>query len=79
MDLACADQFHPFVIDQQHFKYQVNTSAFLKELEFSIKLSGVTANCSTVECQAQKKNNNINNKQRKRIKRTLFFYKSTQL
>ena len=65
MDSACADQFRSFVIDQQYFKYEANTSAFLKDLEFSIKLSGVTANCSTLECQGQKKNNN---KQTKRTK-----------
>ena len=28
---------------------------FFKDLEFSIKLSGVRANCSTLECQGQKK------------------------
>ena len=39
MDSACADQFRSFVIDQQHFKYEANTSAFLKDLEFSIKVS----------------------------------------
>ena len=38
MDSACADQFRSFVIDQQHFKYEANTSAFLKDLKFSIKL-----------------------------------------
>ena len=32
MDSACADQFRSFVIDQQHFKYEANTSAFLKDL-----------------------------------------------
>ena len=65
MDSACADQFRSFVIDQQHFKYEANTSAFFKDLNFSIKLSGVRANCSTLECQGKKKNNNnnINNKQ----------------
>ena len=63
MDSACADQFRSFVIDQQYFKYEANTSAFLKDLEFSIKLSSVRANCSTLECQG-KKNNNNNNKQK---------------
>ena len=29
MDSACADQFQSFVIDQQHFKSEANTSAFL--------------------------------------------------
>ena len=58
MDSACADQFRSFVIDQQYFKYEANTSAFLKALEFSIKLSAVWANCPTLECQGQKKNNN---------------------
>ena len=55
MDSVCADQFRSFVIDQQHFKYEANTSAFLKDLEFSIKLSSVKANCSTLECQGKKK------------------------
>ena len=55
MDSACADQFQSFLIDQQHFKYEANTSAFLKDLKFSIKLSGVRANCSTLECQGKKK------------------------
>ena len=55
MDSACADQFRSFVIDQQYFKYEANTSAFLKDLEFPIKLSGVRANCSTLECQGKKK------------------------
>ena len=50
MDSACSDQFRSFVIDQKHFKYEANTSAFLKDLKFSIKLSGVRA-CSTLECQ----------------------------
>ena len=53
-------QFQSFVIDQQHFKYEANTSAFLKDLRFSIKLSGVRANCSTLACQGKKKNNNNN-------------------
>ena len=53
-DSACADQFQSFAIDQQHFKYKANTSAFLKDLQFSIKLSGVTAISSTLECQGKK-------------------------
>ena len=55
MESACADQFRSFVIDQQHFIYEANTSAFFKDLNFSIKLSGVRANCSTLECQGKKK------------------------
>ena len=55
MDSACADQFRSFVTDQQYLKYEANTSVFLKDLEFSIKLSGVRANCSTLECQGKKK------------------------
>ena len=39
MDSACVDQFQSFAIDQQYFKYEANTSAFLKNLEFSIRLS----------------------------------------
>ena len=66
MDSACADQFRSFVIDQQHFKYEaINTSAFFfKDLDFSTKLSGVRAICSTLECQGKKKKTttNINNK-----------------
>ena len=71
MDSACADQFRSFVIDQQHFKYEANTSAFLKDLEFSIKVSAVTANCSTLECQGKKKNNN-NKQTNKKNKMNLF-------
>ena len=71
MDTACADQFRSFVIDQQHFKYEENTSAFFKDLNFSIKLSGVRANCSTLECQGKKKNNN--NKQTNIKKKMIFF------
>ena len=53
---ARMDQFRSFVIDQQHFKYEaINTSAFFKDLDFSTKLSGVRANCSTLECQGKKK------------------------
>ena len=72
MDSACADQFRSFVThDQQHFKYEANTSAFLEDLEFSIKLSAVRANCSTLECQGKK--NNSNNKQtHKKNKKNLF-------
>ena len=71
MDSACADQFQSFVIDQKHFKYEANTSAFLKDLEFSIKVSAVRANCSTLECQGRK--NNSNNKQtNKKNKMNLF-------
>ena len=79
MDSACADQFRSFVIDQQHFKYEANTSAFFKDLNFSIKLSGVRANCSTLECQGQKKNNNNNKQTNIKKKMNFFFYKSTQL
>ena len=53
-----------FVIDQQHFKYEANTSAFLKDLKFSIKLSAVRANCSTLECQGKKKQQAQTNKQK---------------
>ena len=61
MDSACADHFRSFVThDQQHFKYEANTSAFFKDLNFSIKLSGVRANCSTLECQGQKKTTTTN-------------------
>ena len=63
MDTACVDQFRSFVIDQQHFKYEANTSAFFKDLNFSIKLSGVRANCSTLECQGKKKKTTTTNKQ----------------
>ena len=65
---ACADQFQSFVIDQQHFKYEANTSAFLKDLKFSINLSGITirANCSTLECKGQEKT--TTNKQTKSTK-----------
>ena len=55
MDSACADQCQSFVIDQQHFKYEAHTSAFLKDLKFSIKLSGVRAISSTLEWQGKKK------------------------
>ena len=54
MDSACADQFQSFVIDQKHFKYEANTSAFLEDLEFSIKLSAVRANYLTLECNSLK-------------------------
>ena len=68
MDSACADQFRSFVIDQQHV---IDTSAFLKDLNFSIKLSGVRANCSTLECQGKKSNNN-NRQTNKKNKMNLF-------
>ena len=71
MDSACADQFRSFVIDQQHFKYEANTSSFLKDLKFSIKLSSVKANCSTLECQGKKSNNN-NRQTNKKNKMNLF-------
>ena len=71
MDSACPDQFRSFVIDQQHFKYEANTSAFLKDLKFSIKLSSVKANCSTLECQGKKSNNN-NRQTNKKNKMNLF-------
>ena len=64
MDSVCADQFRSFVIDQQHFKYEANTSAFPMELKFSIKLSGVKAICSTLECQGQKQQQQQTNKQK---------------
>ena len=65
MDSACADQFRSFVThDQQHFKYEANTSAFLNDLKFSIKLSAVRANCSTLECQGKKKQQAQTNKQK---------------
>ena len=60
MDSACAIQFRSFVIGQQHFKYEANTSAFFKDLNFSIKLSGVRANCSTLERPGQKKKTTTN-------------------
>ena len=53
-DSACADQFRSFAIDQQHFKYEANDSAFLEDLKFLIKFSGVKA-CSTLKCQSPKK------------------------
>ena len=67
MGSACVDQFQSFVIDQQHFKYEANTSAFLKDLKISIKLSAVRANCSTLEFQGKKKTKTTN-KQTKRAK-----------
>ena len=46
---------------------------FFKDLNFSIKLSGVRANCSTLECQGQKKNNNNKNNQTNIKKKMIFF------
>ena len=62
MDSYCADKFQTFLLDQQHFKYEANTSAFLRDLKFSIKLLGVRENCLTMECQSEKTTTTTNKK-----------------
>ena len=75
MDSACADQFRSFVThDQQHFKYEANTSAFFKDLNFSIKLSGVRANCSTLECQGKKQQQQQQQTNKHKEKNELFSF-----
>ena len=59
-----------FVIDQQHFEYEANTSAFLKDLKFSIKVSELLGQIAR-PCQGKKKNNN-NKQTNKKNKMNLF-------
>ena len=73
MDSTCADQFRSFVIDKQHFKYEANTSAFLKDLKFSIKVSDLLGQIARPwNVRVKKKNNNNNKQTNKKNKMNLF-------
>ena len=57
-----------FVIDQQHFKYEANTSAFLKDSKFSIKVSDLLGQIARPWNVRVKKKTTTTNKQTKRTK-----------
>ena len=70
MDSACADQFRSFVIDQQHFKYDANTSAFLKDLSSQLNCQVLRQIAHPWNARVKKKTTTTltTNKQTKRTK-----------